>query len=140
MNPTFPLSFQGSKKHRKSCEKLPWEWSVVKVSWCFCHNLSFEFCHNSNWVLSPFYFFFNFVTFKIFVFGLSFSFWVLSQWVFEFVTKLKTLIVTKLKNSNCDKIQKLKLRPNKKSKLWKTKKKTLILTKLKKSNCEKTKN
>ena len=44
--------------------------------------------------------------------------------------KSKTIIVTKLQNSNCDKTQKLKLWPNSKNQ---------ILTKLKNSNCDRTK-
>ena len=43
--------------------------------------------------------------------------------------KSKTQIVTKLKDSNCDKTQKLKWSPNSKTK---------FVTKLKNSNCHKT--
>ena len=46
-------------------------------------------------------------------------------------------IMTKLKNSNCCKTQKLKLGQNSKLKLWPNSK-TQIVTKQKKSNCDKT--
>ena len=42
--------------------------------------------------------------------------------------------MTRLKNSNCDQTQKLKLRPNKKKMV--TKLKTQVVTKLKNSNCD----
>ena len=56
-------------------------------------------------------------------------------------------MVTKLKNTNCDKTQKLKLGPNSKtqivtklnnSNIKEEKNKKKIVTKLKKSNCDKT--
>ena len=64
----------------------------------------------------------------------------------QLVTISNPQIVTKLKNSNCDDLQKLKLWQNykiknsdktKKLKLWQNSK-TRIVTKLKKSNCDKT--
>ena len=55
------------------------------------------------------------------------------------MTKLKKKIVTKLKNSDCDRSQKSKLLQNKKKKLqlWQNSK-TPIVTKIKKSNYDKT--
>ena len=54
-----------------------------------------------------------------------------------FLKKSKNQIVTTLKNSNCVKTQKLKLRQNSKTQVV-TKVKNQILTKIKNSNCDKT--
>ena len=68
-------------KHRKNCEKLPWEWSVVKVlrkvfftKRCqynyFCHYCNFYYYHNLRfWV----------VTIKFFLVLHNLSSWVLPQ-------------------------------------------------------------
>ena len=151
-----PLNVMQKQNIARIAKSCPESLSVVKVSRCFCHDLSFQ-------VLSQFEFCQNL------------RFWVLSQLEFlSFVTirkNLKTQIVTKLNNSNCDKtqklklwqnsktetetkhtnfkcdnLQKLKLEQNQKRKLWQNSKlklwqnsKTQIATKLENSYCDRTK-
>ena len=55
------------------------------------------------------------------------------------MTKLKKQIVTKIKNSNFDKTQELKIRKNKKNKIVTKLKKIFFFTKINNSNCDKTK-
>ena len=78
------FKFVGCIKHRKNCEKLPWEWSVVKVLRCFftkrchynyfCHYCNFYYNHNlSFWV----------VTILFFLVLHNLSFWVWSNLIFQ---------------------------------------------------------